>query len=286
MKRITIIVSSAVLLCSCNWFSNRHYVPSSQIPEDTIDVYLVGGQSNADGRVFSQYPDFVKNKKVDSVYVWERKQKEFGTYQLGPGSEYLSGSDVKNSNAFSFDIIALKQLQRKENKNIYIIKRTKGNTSVAAKTPGTTGSWHYPVSDTMSKPILLEEFKKEIQDCVEQLAAHKKTVRFKALLWHQGEGDYQPPFDAQYFENTKAIFEQIRLYSGNQNLPIILGSISHKSAQFSGVVEASQKKLAETDSNIHLIDLSNETLQDPYHFDYNAIMNFGNKVYAVLKDIK
>ncbi|MDH7462538.1 sialate O-acetylesterase [Chitinophagaceae bacterium 26-R-25] len=284
MKRIFVICT--VLLCSCNWFSNRHYIPSSQIPEDTVDVYLVGGQSNADGRVLSPYPDFIRDNKVDSVYVWERKQKEFGTYQLGPGSEYLSGSDSKNSRAFGFDIVALKQLQQKENKNIYIIKRTKGGSSIAPKTSENSGSWHYPASDTMSKPILLEEFKKEIQDCIGELASQKKYVRFKALLWHQGESDFGAPFDAQYFENTRAVFEQIRLCCGNHNLPIIMGTISHKSIKFSEVIEASQKKLAETDSNIHLIDLSNETLQDPYHFDYNATVSFGNKVYGVLKEIK
>ena len=111
----------------------------------------------------------------------------------------------------------------------------------------------------------------------------------KLMLWHQGESDRQQA--QNYYHNLKQVISYVRQYlvekTGKKKyaqLPIVLGGIAHQSKQWSQGVEDAQKKLANEDANIYLVEVPNASLgSDVLHFNAEGATELGTKMYQLIK---
>ena len=131
---------------------------------------------------------------------------------------------------------------------------------------------------------LLKEFENSIRAHVD---AYGDTFDIRAMLWHQGEGDrgdIGKGTEKRYYNNLRNMIAYVRGVVGNARLPIIAGTISHHSKQYDATIEEAQKRIAEEDPYFFLIDMSDATLQDNFHFDAVSSEYFGKMAYDKLID--
>jgi hypothetical protein len=273
MNKQSVIFLSFLIAVACNHVTG---VTAQKV------AIIVAGQSNAEGRVpAAQFPASFTDETGQTVnylasgqipntkYANKDANANFGTWTLGTSN-------------WAFDAIVLSRLQHFLDDTVYEIKWTQGGSAISPKGADTGGFWtaHFDEIPT-GKQIYLKSF----EQCV-TVAMQKNPEVFdiKAFLWHQGEGDYQSPANGDYYVNFLDLITYVRKFTGNPTLPVIFGSISHKSAQYSSVVEAAQMRIAAEDEHAYLIDMSNATLLDLYHFDATNTERFGTEVYEIIRD--
>lgn len=164
------------------------------------------------------------------------------------------------------------------------MKWSEGGTSISPYGTG-TDKWtpFYEELDSISKSLLWS-FETQIRAC---LANNPNTFNPRALIWHQGEGDFSngsKKAALAYYKNFKCLIAYIRGIVGNERLPIIYGTISHNSGQYCPIVEEAQLKIASEDPYAYCIDMSGAGLIDSYHFDADACVYFGRMAYDALID--
>lgn len=243
---------------------------------------LVAGQSNTDGRVpASQFPVSFTDENEQTVnylttgqipntkYCRNNLQGTFSTWALGTSN-------------WAYDAIVLKRLQHLLDDTVYEIKWAQGGVAISPKGNDAGAFWttHFDEIPT-GKTALMKNFEQSIKNAIQK---NPGVFEIKAFLWHQGEGDYKQPASGDYYENFRDLIAYVREIVNNPTLPVIFGSISHKSTQYSSVVEDAQKRIVAEDANIYMVDMSDATLLDPYHFDAANSERLGVKMYEILRD--
>lgn len=259
-------------------------------PTNDLIAFIVAGQSNSDGRVpLANGPSWLNqsNPTVTGVKMYNINisPHQFDNFKLGTNS----GADVWTQTTWAFDMIAMHNYYIGKNQNVYMIKRTKGGTSINIQSGDTKGCWNVDftgITTQTSGNVLLEELYWYYQSAVTYATSIGKTLNVKGILWHQGEGDYLPQYAADnYYQNFKDVIYYIRnTIVGNSILPIVYGSISHTSAQYNATVEAAQFQIALEDVNAHCVNMAAGTLLDAYHFDATSSIYFGDQVYNIIKN--
>ncbi len=243
---------------------------------------LVAGQSNTEGRVpAAQFPvsftdengqtvDYLIDGQIpDTKYCKNDMEANFDTWTLGTAN-------------WAYDAIVLKRLQHLLDDIVYEIKWAQGGVAISPKGNDHGAFWTANFEEIpQGKTVLLKNFEQSINSAIQKSSGE---FEIKALLWHQGEGDFQQPASGEYYDNFRNLIVFVRGVVGNPELPVIFGTIPHKSAQYSAVVEEAQKKIAGEDANIYMVDMSEATLLDPYHFDAESAEYLGTKMYGILRD--
>ena len=111
------------------------------------------------------------------------------------------------------------------------------------------------------------------------------------MLWHQGESDRTQA--DRYYDNLKAVIAYVRSYlvvrTGQQkyaHLPVICGTFAKGSKQGSEKVVEAMLRLQCEDSNFHVVDASDATLQkDQIHFDAAGAELLGKRMYDILETL-
>jgi hypothetical protein len=247
---------------------------------DKKAAIIVAGQSNAEGRVpYEQFPvsytdengqtvNYLTNGEISNTKYWAKNANNFTTWKLGTSN-------------WAFDAIVLSRLQHLLNDVVYEIKWTQGGSAISPKGADTGGFWTAHFDDIQGKNKYIENFVTNVKNA---MAKEPNAFEIKAFLWHQGEGDYQPAPAADYYANFRDLIAYVRQSIGYPSLPVIFGTISHKSAQYSAVVEAAQKKIADEDDNVYLIDMSDGELLDPFHFNATYSERLGKDAYEIIRD--
>ncbi|GAB6011119.1 sialate O-acetylesterase [Viscerimonas tarda] len=243
---------------------------------------IVAGQSNAEGRVpYTEFPtsyvdeqgqtvNYLTNGEIPNTkYSNKNAAATFNTWKLGTAN-------------WAFDAIVLSRLQHLLNDVVYEIKWTQGGSAISPKGADTGGFWtsHFDEIPT-GKNTYVKSFVTNVNTAIEK---NQGVFDIKAFLWHQGEGDYQAVASADYYVNFRDLIAYVRTSVGKPDLPVIFGTISHKSTQYSAVVEAAQKKIAAEDDNIYLIDMQDALLLDPYHFNAVYAERLGKDAYEIIRD--
>lgn len=263
-------------------------------------VILTAGQSNTDGRVMNtELPIEIQQDKY-----------KYCLWSFGSGAESGMGKfetfwpriiNKKNPWRWGYDAIVYNDLERDLKQPFYVIKESMGGTAV--DTLCTSNSHMYwsadpeflkmTVASDQGGKSLLKAFTENIGACIDnQLTLLPNGYDVKMLIWHQGESDRHQA--KRYFSNMKAVIEYVRDYlvikTGKKKyakLPVILGGISHKSKQYSSIVEAAKQQLAKEDQYIYYVAVPNASLrQDAIHFDSMGAQELGNKIYQVIKENK
>ena len=260
-------------------------------------VILTAGQSNTDGRV------------DNSELPKEILQQKYKCCQWSFGSSYMSGAgkfdtfwprilNEKNPNRWTYDAIVYWNIEKKIKKNFYVIKESLGGTAIDTLCESNSNQYWNASPEYLSKnkasdkggKSLLKAFTENIGACIDnKLSKIPEGYDIKFMLWHQGESDRHQA--QNYYQNLKQVITYIRTYLAEKtsnpkykNLPIIIGSIPHKSRQWSQGVEDAQHRLAQEDKNIYVVDVPNASLgKDVLHFDAIGAQELGNKMYQVIE---
>lgn len=244
-------------------------------------VFLTAGQSNADGRVpLVNAPLWLSqaDPKLDYASMWKNTTSEFLPFKLGVNT----GADSNLTTLWAFDMVVYHLMQLYKKTNVFAIKRTHGGAAISEFGTNGGGYWQPDFTKVPSGHVLLREFETYITNAIIKLGASKKYI--KAFLWHQGEGDSLTLAAPHYYTNLKALIAHVRSHVSNPNLPFIMGTISHTSAQYNAIVEAAQLQIAGEDDNVYVVNMSEGTLLDPYHFDAVSSEALGTAVYNIIKD--
>lgn len=246
-------------------------------------IFLISaGQSNIDGRVPQIDAPIWLNQSdpsLENVSVWKNTTSEYLQFKLGLNT----GSYTNASTLWAFDMVTYYLMQQYKKSNVFVVKKSVGGTAISELGSIGAGCWN---ADFNVIPVgtakLLQLFETYITHSIEHSGLTKSHI--KAFLWHQGEGDYSEAAAPFYYNNLKAVISSVRAVVGNSNLPFVMGSISHNSAQYNSIVEAAQQQIASEDSNVYLVDMSAGTLLDSYHFDAATSENLGTSVFNIIKD--
>ncbi|WON94755.1 sialate O-acetylesterase [Sphingobacterium sp. UGAL515B_05] len=245
---------------------------------------IVSGQSNTEGRVpIAQLPSYILNNDntVPNVMMWNDQTKAFAPFKYGVNTGAGAPGEASTLNLYAYDSIASYLLAQNKNRTIYLVKRAVGGTAIDPSGTNGGGYWTPYTEDITQGRKLVEEFKTKILNAI----AANPDLEIKAVLWHQGEGDSTATARVKYYQNFKNVISYIRGIVGNPKLPFIFGTISPLSAQYTAEVHQAQVEISQEDKFVYLIDMSDGTLLDSYHFDATSTQNLGQRMFDVLKNI-
>ena len=244
--------------------------------EKTFDkkiCIICAGQSNTDGRVpISNIPSYISLPLNNIHYA-----SNYNGLSLKDG---LAQSDL-SSNRWAFDLVTYYNITQVAKQELYVIKYTMGGTSID-KNGATNYHWTADYEELSSISYsLLWSFEDLIRKCVK---AKGENFDIRAMIWHQGEGDYMDGVNVRYYDNLKNMIAYCRGIVGNSRLPFICGTVTPNSGQYSKIVEDAFKRLNEEDPYFYLVDMSGAPLLDAYHFNAISSEYFGKCVYDYLID--
>ena len=240
---------------------------------------ITAGQSNSDGRnPFDEFPSEFQPRNP-SVHIFKDGTGRYSDFQI---THKEDGKD------WSYDAIVYNLLTSKEyggQDEIYVMKRTKGGTSID---PKGESDYHWTVEydklPEISKSLLLN-FESIIKAA---MAAKGSEFEIKAFIWHQGEGDSNEQEVAErYYDNLKKMLAYVREVVGNPELQFICGNISESNItnKYKDIVNDAFDKLSSEDPFFHVIDLRHAQLFDNWHFNSKWSEYFGQKVYDKMVDL-
>jgi hypothetical protein len=254
--------------------SNMYQKGAAQKAFSLPQCILVAGQSNIDGRVsHTSLPS-----ELDIALPNVMNGKTDGSFSAQAAPTGNVGIDWPM-------VCALNELGT----TFYMIKYSLGATAISPL--GSTQCWtpFYEELSDISNSLLLA-FDNKIKKCVE---VNPSTFDIRAFVWQQGEGDYAPQSggpriskkSADYYNNFKCLVAYVRGVAGNKRLPVVCGTVSHRSGQYDPYVEAATLKVAKEDPYMICIDMSGAKLLDSYHFNADSAVYFGYKAFDALIDL-
>ena len=272
-------------------------LPSIAAAQQTIDVYIVAGQSNADGRgdVSDLSPAQMASLENDTIISY-----------LNPGSERERAVPMSNPNdldvgtngftplvigGFSVDGTSARQLTPTfgpelsfgatiaeatgSNNQIAIIKVSRGGTNLR-------NNWRAGASvDTgPDEPVgfLYRALLEYVAASLAELEADGSTAIVRGFVWHQGESDSNNV--STYTDNFIALVEGVRAEFG-ADIPFVLGELS-RTRENSVNFNNNLPDLAASAPGISFVSSEGLTTpaSDTTHFDADGQIELGRRYAA------
>ena len=251
------------------------------------DVFLLAGQSNADGRGLSSeltgglagyagsQPDILIHYSNLS-YTNSNRSLYQKWVTLRPGFSRAPGYNGSLlSPTFGMEIGAGKILSEYY-PNPAFIKVTEGGTALG--NPGI--DWYPAPLDSPDVGRLYKELIEATQTALAELETTGDTYTVHGLFWHQGESDVSRT--AEYNDLMTTLIEGVRRDLGMPNLRFIIGELASTKAQTFRDV---QWEVARNSPNSEFISSSGLTTFEGTHFDTPSMITFGERVgYAFRPD--
>ncbi len=261
-----------------------------------VSVIITAGQSNTDGRVSNNdLPGYIKKNGYRHC-LWS-----YGSDTISGGGRFerfwprVARPD--NKERWGYDAVVYYLIDQHAKRDFYVIKESLGGTAIDTACVSNNGMyWNaspgYLAANAAADKggkSLLKAFTENIGACIDhELSRQKGGFEIKAFLWHQGESDKK--MAAHYYDNLKAVVAYVRNYlvekTGDKryaHLPFICGTFSNESRDRSEEIVSALHRLAEEDSNFHVVDASDLTIQhDRLHFDAQGAEMLGRRVHECL----
>lgn len=267
-------------------------------------VFITAGQSNADGREYvANLPQYLKSGQYHHL--------RFANVTDSAPSAFAD-RDLLGGKRYAFQDVCNYWIDQVSKQDFYAVKCTYGGTAIALgqtapKVPvwnastqyvdtarayrgqiaGGEGAWPFVEGNSLAKSFA-SGFSALADGELSRLA---DGYEVKAIMWHQGESDRKAA--EQYYENLKTLIAYMRraIYekSGDAKAlrtPFIMGTVCRKSTQYNAKVEEAQRRIANEDADVYLIDMSRASLRsDNLHFDSLSTEYLGKAMYNVLVKI-
>lgn len=249
-------ISVAISLCA---FLSISPLSSTRVAASTPEllVYLVAGQSNADGRALkTDLPSQLQTPRADVPFYYRSYNYNTGVYStLRPGS---AGSPAVKNTAFGPEVTFGATLAdwvavNRPADKIAIIKYAEGGTSLHTdwKAGGT--------ATTTNDGAVYQTFQSTVTNGLSALHADATlsgyTLRIAGIIWVQGESD-QADY-ANYAANLTAFIGDVRATYG-ASIPFYLSALSDNRAANSGAgfdgVRAAQAQVDASVTGTYLIN--------------------------------
>ena len=267
-------------------------------------VFLMGGQSNADGRsATGTMPQYIRDyvdKGGSRFCYWSYANGTEEAWQMFSGkmTPYMPYTDNNTTSRCGFDAIVYHLIEEALQERFYVIKESRGGTAIDPRCNSTGNLWWCADADWLSTASprsghsLTLEFVENIGLCIDNVLSQlEEGYRIQCIMWHQGEADRTQP--AAYHDNLRQLVAYLRACivekTGDPSyatLPFIAGTVNRSSTQYNAVVEQAVLQLATEDPNFHVVDMSDCKLgSDVLHFDATGSIDAAQRMFEKLKSL-
>lgn len=285
----------------------------------TKALFLTGGQSNTDGRLYAAtLPAYLQTANTNALVSYHAP---YSKGRLGVFYPYFPTSEGEGQpGRWAYDAVTYYYIGQALNETFYVAKTSYGGTSIhpgvdnSPSSPsnawlsGYGAGYHWSADPTFLAATamagttfvrdevtydgqsMLLSWIANIDAAIDAIVANGDTPDIRAIIWHQGESDKN--VGGSYYNNLKAMVAYVRNHivekTGNSSyatLPFFCGTIPHASSLYNSTVEKAFFTLEDEDANFHVIDLRDLTmLSDAKHFDAPSAELFGKRLYNRMVD--
>lgn len=249
-----------------------------ELPSE-INVFLVAGQSNTDGRVAYNdpaAPAYLDDKIVDGIKAWDGTGLiDYNLANSGPNDRGAGWVTNAAENNFSFAHVALHDIAQSM-ANVVACQVTEGGTAITPSS-NARGCWNadYTLIPT-DTPALLEALENRYTALATYCTANNIALNVKGIIWHQGESDGDRNVStADHLSNFSAVVSRMRTFTGVADLPIFFGTFSGTGTKLYNDIRAALEQYAASDANAYCRDNTDLTNFDGVHFDGASSVTFG-----------
>lgn len=273
---------------------------SSSFSAETRDLILVAGQSNAVGHDASA-ADMPADPADKGILFWWRcgdppppdnhdstsngwttlqSQPKGNALEKNAGVPHQHGNFSHAEGGFGPEIGFARTLSALEKKPLGIIK-------VAFNGTGMTTDWDHknPGAGGACYRALVEETKKAIAKAAEKGI----TLRIRALVWVQGEGDARDKKAQEYEKNLGEMLKALRKELKAPEMIALVGvntNFGNGKNTFVPVIVEQQKSLAVHLPRCAYVDTSGVTYANAAHFDTKSTIEIGKRFAEALMKLE
>jgi len=241
------------------------------------DVFILGGQSNMDGRgaIADLPPELAKPQEKIRFYYRNPLLGTNDWIALAPGYSVAPSYKGKTlpSGTFGPEISFGAQIAKAlPAQNIALIKATKGGTSLK-------NDWKPGIKDqTKSQGPLYQNFIATINDSLSLLKNNGDTYTIKGMIWHQGESD--AALTAEEYKTLLTDFiARVREDLKLPNLPFVIGEVFDNGKRDS--IRAAQLAVSKTVAGVGFFSVKDLNTSDKgTHFDSAGQIIMGERFAA------
>ncbi|MEN8785923.1 MAG: sialate O-acetylesterase [Akkermansiaceae bacterium] len=237
------------------------------VEDEEWDVYLLGGQSNAEGRALnSGLPTSLQGSQAD-VMLFNDVDGSWGALKPGTGGNSATGG---NSSQFGPEVMLGRTLADDHpTRKIAIVKYGAGGTNLHTQ-------WN---PDDMGTDNRYDDFLTTVNKAIATLPAGV-TFSIKGMVWMQGENDAPAtggnavsPNALAYEANLTNFIARVREEFAIPDMTFVIGQLGHlKDVPISNtnwtIVQSAQARVAALDPNVAMVINTDLPLKDLVH--YNA----------------
>jgi hypothetical protein len=247
------------------YFPKKTEYPQRLPKKKNVWIFIMAGQSNMAGRGVVEPPDTLSNSRI--LTINHNNEMILAKEPLHFYEPNLTGLDC----GLSFATQLLKDVD--SSITLLLLPTAVGGSS--------THQW---LGDSLHRNVkLLSNFR-------ERVMFAKKHGTIKGILWHQGEADTESRLIPGYEERLQKLFIQLRIYTKDMRLPILvgeLGSFSENQTNWDQINKAINSCAAK-DQHVFVISTQDlKSKEDKIHFNSESqrIMGerFAKKYMEVVK---
>lgn len=231
---------------------------------NSIDVYIIAGQSNADGRGYINQLEAAYKRRYTIPYLWQNRINNI---------ENIYSPTSTSQDRFGVELSIAGELEFR-NTNAIILKRAIGGIPLY---PLSSYSYCWKIGESNSMYPLLKtmiDTVKEIND--------GKTINWK-FIWLQGETDAEhQEAAAAYQQNMEELISQLKTDT-SESIKIAIGKLKESTyGDYIAEVNQAFENIASSDVNVTVIDTDNLQLYDAYHYTTDSFNKLGIMMYNAL----
>ena len=230
----------------------------------SIDVYIIAGQSNADGRGYINQLEAAYKRRYTIPYLWQNRINSI---------ENIYSPTSTLQDRFGVELSIAGELEFR-NTNAIILKRAIGGIPLYPLS-GSLYCWKigesksmYPLLKTMIDTV------KEIND--------GKTINWK-FVWLQGETDAEhQEAAAAYQQNMEELISQLKTDT-SESIKIAIGKLKESTyGDYIAEVNQAFENIASSDVNVTVVDTDSLQLFDANHYTTDSFNKLGIMMYNAL----
>lgn len=241
-----------VVVTAC-FFTSCHIYDVSKSTHESLDIYLLIGQSNMAGRAPIEAQD---SDTLANVLLFTGNESKYWEPAANPLNKYSSIRKELSMQKLGPGYYFAKTLAHKmPHHNIGLVVNARGGTSINEWMPGTN---YYTEAILRTKTAM-------------------KYGRLRGIIWHQGESDVKEY--SAYNEKLARLILSLRADLGNDQLPFIAGELSEDQPdriKFNATIRQIPVHMKYTG----VASASNLTTIDSTHFDAKSQRVLGER-YAI-----
>lgn len=230
----------------------------------SIDVYIIAGQSNADGRGYINQLEAAYKRRYTIPYLWQNRINNIENI-------YIPTSTLQDR--FGIELSIAGELEFR-NTNAIILKRATGGIPLY---PLSNYSHCWKIGESKSMYPLLKtmiDTVKEIND--------GKTINWK-FVWLQGETDAEhQEAAAAYQKNMEELISQLKTDT-SESIKIAIGKLKESTyGDYIAEVNQAFENIASSDVNVTIVNTDSLQLYDAYHYTTDSFNKLGIMMYNAL----